>query len=119
MNTNMKFARQKEAYYKWLLSSVYVEPDYKSHVVKCKVCKYDFHYVNSKKELLKLIEENVDENGYFPLEMIKLMKQFDYPGADSISFHKNEGICACCYLHKPKESFLSKIKKFFKLNEKK
>ena len=112
---NIDFAKQKEEYYKAILSDVYIEPDFQSKKVACKVCKEYFYYINSKEELLKLIEETVKENENFPMEMIKLMGRFYYPGADLISFHEKEGICSCCYVNKPKYSFRKIIKKLFKM----
>lgn len=112
---NIDFAKQKEEYYKAILSGVYIDPDYQSKKVVCKVCKDDFYYINSKEEVLKLIEETLKDNENFPIEMIKLMTRFYYPGADSIYFHEKEGICSCCYANKPKDSFRKMIKTLFKM----
>lgn len=109
------FAKEKELYYRRLKDDVYIDPEYKSKVLQCKVCKYDFHFINSKKELIQLIEDNIREENDFSLEMIKLKTIFDYPGADTIYFHndKDENICSCCYVNKPKKSLKQLLKEFF------
>lgn len=111
---NIDIAKQKEEYYKGLLSEVYIDADYRSKKVACKVCKEYFYFINSKEQLLKLIEKTVEDNEKFPMEMIKLMGRFYYPGAHEIYFHEKEGICSCCYVNKPKYSFRKIIKKLFK-----
>jgi len=107
---NMKEVIDKDKYYKNKLEDVYVyiDPDYASRKVKCKVCKEEFYFINSKEELLKIINETMDETKEFGLEMIKLMTKFYYPGADHIHFHMENNICSCCYVKRPKTSFTTK-----------
>jgi len=110
-HTKRDFMKEKEAYYKMLVGEVYVDPQYRSKTVKCKVCNEDFHYINSKEELLNLVNA-IDDKGDFGLEMAKLMTKFYFPGRSTSNFHDENMICSCCYINKPKKSFKSKIKKF-------
>lgn len=111
--TERNFKKEKEYHYKNILDGVHIEANYQSKTVKCNVCKDNFYYINSKDELIKLIDETIDENGHFPIEMIKLMSKFYYPGSNSISFLEKEEMCFSCYniwRKQPKKSLFSKIK---------
>lgn len=111
---NKDFTIQNDHYYNIWLSNVYIDPEYKSKKIVCNVCLEDFYFINSKDELLKLIQETLIDNDNFPLEMIKLMRRFYYPGADYICFNEKKGLCSYCCLNKPKFSFRKTFNKFFK-----
>ena len=113
MCNERKFLKEKKLYYEKLKDDVYIDPEYKSKVVKCKVCNDDFHFINNKKELIQLIQNNIDDVNDFAIEMIKLRSKFDYPGANSVYFDSKNTICNYCKVRKPK-SLSKKIKEFLK-----
>ena len=106
------FLKEKELYYKQLKDDVYIDPEYKSRVVKCKVCNNDFHFINNKKEFIQFIQNNINDDNDFAIEMIKLRSTFDYPGADSVHFDSKNNVCNYCKFHNPK-SLSKKIKDYF------
>lgn len=88
--------KKKEDYYRDLLDDIYIEEDYQSKTVNCTVCNDNFYYINSKEELMKLVD-TIDENGDFPLEMVKLVTKYHYPGQRAILFNEEEQKCLSCY----------------------
>ena len=102
----MNNEEKKNRYYNSIMG--YIEPGYKSKTINCKDCNEEFYYINSKKELLEIIEKNINEENNFGYDMVKLMTKFYYPGADQISFHEEKQICSCCYIYRDKKPWYIK-----------
>lgn len=62
----------------------------------CRVCKDTFYWIKTKNELLKCIEERIDETKDFKTEMVKLKYYMALPSDDGLRILESS-ICYYCY----------------------
>lgn len=116
----IRIQRSKEKYYQSILDKIEIDDNAPEKKV-CQVCKKDFHYITNKAQLMKLLDEMVDETKPFALEMVRFGQNCYINGEESIAFHEDINECSHCYLYKDRKrqsnkkskskSWISKMKK--------
>lgn len=113
-----RIEQNKERYYQSILDDIEIDQNAPEKKV-CQVCKKDFHFISNKTQLMKLLDEMVDETKPFALEMVRFRQNCYIQGEDSITFHEDINECSHCYLYKDRKrpsnkkssSWVSKMKK--------
>jgi hypothetical protein len=98
----IRIEENKERYYQSILDNIYIDPNAPEKKV-CKVCKKDFHFISNKAQLMKLLDEIVDETKPFALEMVRFRENCYIQGEDSKSFVEDKNECGHCYLYKDRK----------------
>ena len=97
-----RIEENKERYYQSILDNIYIDPNAPEKKV-CKVCKKEFHFISNKGQLMKLLDEIVDETKPFALEMVRFRENCYIQGEDSKSFVEDKNECGHCYLYKDRK----------------
>ena len=114
----IRIEQNKERYYQSILDNIEIDQNAPEKKV-CQVCKKDFHFISNKAQMMKLLDEMVDETKPFALEMVRFRQNCYIQGEESITFHEDINECSHCYLYKDRKrqsnkkskSWISKMKK--------
>lgn len=79
----------------------------------CIICQERFHWIHSKAQFMKLVNEYVKDDDNFDLDMIHLYSNSYWPGRYDLNYNTSIDMCGFCYTEKTKKAGLRETCKIY------